>query len=321
MALSDLAVFNEYAYTSMTEVCSQQIELFNSASRGTITMRDSAHVGDYNEETMFKKISGLVRRRNPYGTSTRTVKQLQDLTDTHVKIAAGSEQVDLSGAYFKWLQRNPKEAGAAMGLQLAGDSLQDMLNTAVMAGRVALGQTAAVVTDISAAGTPTMTPNTFVTGSSKFGDRANALAAWVMHSKPIFDIYGAAMTNANILFKYDTINIIADPFGRVFVVTDSPSLLVTGTPNKYHTLGLVPGALYVDRNNDFTDNIDSLNGGENIKQTYQAEWSYNLGVKGYAWDKANGGHAPSDANIATATNWDKYVTSDKDGPGVVIISQ
>jgi hypothetical protein len=317
MALSDLAIFNEYAYTSMTEVVAQQVQLFNEASRGTITMRDSAHVGDYNEETMFKKITGLVRRRNPYGTSARTVKQLQDLTDTHVKIAGGTEQIDLSGAYFKWLQRNPADAGAAMGLQLAGDSLQDMLNTAVMAGRVAIGQTAAVVTDVSAATVPTMTPASLVKAASTFGDRSAALVAWVMHSKPLHDFYGSAVANTAILFKYDTINVIADPFGRIFVVSDSPSLVVAG---KYHTLGLTPGALYIDRNNDFTDNIDSLNGGENIKQTYQAEWSYNLGVKGYAWDKTNGGHAPSDAAIATSTNWDKYVTSDKDGPGVVLIT-
>ena len=26
-------------------------------------------------------------------------------------------------------------------------------------------------------------------------------------------------------------------------------------------------------------------GGANITRTYQAEWSYNLGLKGYAWDK------------------------------------
>lgn len=321
MALSDLAVYSEYTYGSMTEVVSQQIELFNAASRGTIILTDSANQGDYSDTTMFKKISGLVRRRNPYGTSTRTLKQIQDLTDTTVKIAAGTEQIELTQAYLKWLQRDPKLAGATVGAQLAGDMLQDMLNSGLIAARVAIGQTTAVTYDGFSDTVATMTPDKLIKGAAKFGDRSSSILAWAMHSKAMHDYWGNNVTNAQNLFKYETIAVQEDPFGRVFVISDAPGLLVTGTPDKYHTLGLTASAIQVERNNDFRDNVDSLNGGENIKDTYQAEWSYNLGISGYAWDKTNGGHAPSDSAIATATNWDKYVTSDKDGPGVVVISQ
>ena len=34
MALSDLAVFNEYAYDTYTEVLQQQVNLFNAATKG-----------------------------------------------------------------------------------------------------------------------------------------------------------------------------------------------------------------------------------------------------------------------------------------------
>ena len=77
----------------------------------------------------------------------------------------------------------------------------------------------------------------------------------------------------------------------------------------------------VEQNNDFTANVDTLNGDENIIRTYQSEWSYNVGVQGFAWDKSNGGPSPTDAAIGSASNWDRYSTSHKDLAGVQLISQ
>jgi hypothetical protein len=45
-----------------------------------------------------------------------------------------------------------------------------------------------------------------------------------------------------------------------------------------------------------------------------------MGVKGYAWDKTNGGHAPNAAALATGSNWDQYVTNIKDTAGVMVKS-
>ena len=38
MALSDLAVFNEELYSTMTEVLAQQVDKFNAASRGVLVL-------------------------------------------------------------------------------------------------------------------------------------------------------------------------------------------------------------------------------------------------------------------------------------------
>ena len=43
-----------------------------------------------------------------------------------------------------------------------------------------------------------------------------------------------------------------------------------------------------------------------------------MGVKGFAWDKANGSHSPTTAALTTATIWDKIATSYKDLAGVVV---
>lgn len=322
MALSDLARFTEYTYSSMTEVLDQQVEKFNGASRGTITMQTQAHQGDYSEKAFFKKISGLVKRRNAYGSGAIASAPMVHLTDRMVKVAAGTKEILLDPGQYKWIQQNPQVAAAAMGQQLAVDTMADMLNTGVSSLYAAMAQVPAIVHDASAA---TITHLALNTGASRFGDRAQSILAWVTHSKPVFDLYAIGLTNASQLFTYGTVSIVGDAFGRVFVVTDSPSLVtidgVSPGVNKYHTLGLVPEALEVHQGNEFTDNFHVGNGQENISRTYQAEWTFSLGVRGFAWDKTNGGPSPTDAALATATNWDRFVTFDKDLPGVVVESR
>ena len=79
MALSDLAVYSEYAYSSMTEVLRQKIDLFNTATGGVIQLRAAAHQGDYSDVAFFAKVSGLVRRRNSYGSGTVAEKKMAHL--------------------------------------------------------------------------------------------------------------------------------------------------------------------------------------------------------------------------------------------------
>ena len=320
MALSDLAVFSEYAYSTMTEMQDQQIGLFNGATRGGLVLQSGNHQGDYSDEAMWAKISGLVRRRNAYGSGTVAEKVLEHLTETSVKVAAGTPPVRIDPGMMKWIQRSPEEAGVVVGKQMAEDSIADMLNTAVLVYTAAIGQVANVVYDHSATGAMSLVA--LNKGAAKFGDRAGAIVAWVMHSKSAFDIYGEALTNATRLFVFGNVRVIEDGFGRPLVVTDSPNLInTTPTPDVYMALGLTPGAVLVSQNGDFTDNVETKNGDENIIRTYQAEWSYNVGVQGFAWDKTNGGKSPTNAALGTATNWDRYATSDKDLAGVLVKAQ
>jgi hypothetical protein len=319
MALSDLSVLSEYVYTSATEVLSQKIELFNAASANTITLSAGALQGDFADELMWKKMSGLVRRRNPYTNGALTTKVLQQITDTMVKVAAGTAPVDIQPSMFTYIQKSPEEAGVVIGTQLAGDMLADMLNTSILAAYSAMVQNTAMLYNATSDTPSTLTAAALTKAAAKFGDRSSAIQAWVSHSLPMHNMWTTNITNAQNLFTYGSVIVQSDPFGRPFIVTDTSSLIDTvPNPDTYHLLGLVPGAISVEQNNDFTDNIISTNGLENIQRTYQAEWTYNINIKGYAWDKTNGGKAPNDAALATSTNWDKYITSDKDGPGVVL---
>ena len=320
MALSDLAVYSDYAYSSFTEVLDQQIDLFNSASAGTILLSSMANRGDFSETALFAKISGLVRRRNAYGTGTVAKVALSNIADVSVKVAAGTPPVDISPSMFTWIQQQPAIAGAAMGQQLAVEYLADMLNMGLGAANAGLQNVGASVThDVTANAAPD-DKLSFVNLNDTtrlYGDSASSLLAWVMHSQPLFDLYGGALTNAETLFTYGTVNVKRDPFGRLLIATDSP-YLVDGTT--YSTLGLQAGAIIIEQNRDFFANESTTNGTENIERTYQAEWSYNLALKGMAWDKTNGGKSPTTAALMAGTNWDKVYTSVKDCAGVVCLS-
>lgn len=323
MALSDLAVYSEYAYSAFTETLRQQIDLFNSATGGALMLQGAAHQGDFSDVAFFAKVTGgLVRRRNAYGSGAVAEKVLKHLVDTAVKVAAGTPPVRLDPGQFRWIQQNPEVAGAAMGQQLAVDTMADMLNVGLGSAYAALaGVGSAVVYNAvanSEAADKLPTWNNLNNGQALFGDRSGQIGVWIMHSTPMHKLYANNLTNGERLFTYGTVNVIRDPFGKLLVMTDSANLFAAGSPNVYRILGLVPGAVYIGQNNDFDAMEEGKTGDENLVRVYQAEWSYNVGVKGFAWDKANGGKSPTDAALFTASNWDRYATDVKDLAGVVV---
>lgn len=320
MALSDLAVFSEYAYESMIEGLDYQFNLFNGASNGTIVLRSGANQGDYNESAMFQLVSGVIRTRDPNGTGDLSAKALTHILDRSVKVAKGTYPLDVSPSMFLWIQQNPQEAGAAFGMQVAQQTLADYLAQGVGAARATIAANASLTNDVSAATDKTMQLSVLNGARAKFGDRGMDIAAWVMHSDAMYQLWGNALTNAERLFVYNNVAVVRDTFGTVFVVADIPGLKIAGTPTKIYTLGLTQGAIVVEQNNDLVSNIDTRNGKDNIVRTLQSEWSFNLGLKGYAWDKVNGGAAPTDGELTTATNWDKFVTSLKDTAGVCTVT-
>lgn len=326
MALSDLQVYSEYAYSSFTEVLQQQVELFNAATGGALVLQSAAHQGDFSQTAFFAKVpGGVIRRRNAYGSGAVTPKQLSQLEDVSVKVATGTPPIRIDKGQFNWIQMNPEVAGAVLGQQIAVDSMADMLNTALGVTYSALAGESDVVLDVTALGNTNaankVTWQNLNRAQALFGDRSSRIGVWLMHSTPMHSLYGNNLTNGERLFTYGTVNVLRDPFGKLLVMTDSPQLVTDpggGDPLEYHVLGLTPGAVIVDQNNDYDAAEEVITGDENLKRQYQAEWSYNIGVKGFAWDKATGGKSPNDAALFTSANWDKHATDSKDLAGVVL---
>lgn len=313
MALSDLQLFQEQTYLAVTELQDQYIKVFNEATNGGITLTAAARQGDFNETALWGKIPGLVRRRDAYGEGAVTPVTLAHLMAVSVKVAGGTPPVRIDPGMLRWIQRDVNEAAAIVGRQLADDMLADQLNTALAVFVAAIGAEADNTFD-GTAGVASL--DSLVKAAGKLGDRSQSVGCWVLHSKAITDIYSGAIANASNLFSIATVNIIQDGFGRKFVVTDSPALVTVAV---YHTAGLVSGGIAIETNDDWIDNVETSNGDENIIRTYQAEWSFNVGLKGFAWD-TTAGKSPDDATLGTAANWTKTATSHKDLAGVLLNS-
>ncbi len=104
---------------------------------------------------------------------------------------------------------------------------------------------------------------------------------------------------------------------RPVLVTDDASLF-TGSPAVFTTLGLVENAAVLEDSEEELIYTDVITGNENIVARMQGEFAYNMGLKGFKWDTANGGINPTDATLGTGSNWDTVMDSFKDFAGISI---
>ncbi|WBF76772.1 hypothetical protein PSV3_00070 [Septimatrevirus PSV31] len=65
MALSDLAVYSEYAYSAFSETLRQQVDLFNAATGGAIMLQSAAHQADFSDVAL--RLFGFLRNPAPTG--------------------------------------------------------------------------------------------------------------------------------------------------------------------------------------------------------------------------------------------------------------
>jgi hypothetical protein len=321
MSLSQMQVFNDQVQLVATEIVDQSVRKFNEASGGALVLGNATHIGDYLEEASYKLIGSLVARRNAYGNSSPADLTIQQMLDRAVKVDQRIGPVLYSAEQFRRLNKNPEEAGLIVGQQAAEAMIQDYLNTALTAAVGAIenedNSTGSLVYDGTAS---TATLGNLNKAKALFGDRSQSLIAWVLTGKAFHDVIGERITNSAQLFTIGNIRIMEDGLGSRFVVTDSPALTTADTAANQRIVGLVPGAVSIQTAPMLSEMIPVL-GGENVSYRWQGESSFTVGLKGYAWDAANGGKSPNDAALATGSNWDKIVTSLKDTAGVILAAQ
>lgn len=317
---SNWQIINDVIRVATMEGIAQDIDKFNAASNGLMRLVASPLEGD-NETSVFDKlIPNLIGERTPYTDSNVTPLDLTTANRSRVKVHRQLRPVNIDPQHFTIMLNNPMEGATRVG-QMAGPlMLQDMLNTAIGALVAAMVQTSAITVDgVTGLTVKTMTQAKFNQAQKPFGDRYSDIVGWMMHSKPFLDLYGDHLDNSSRLFTAGDVSVLRDLIGRPIIVTDSPQLMnTTPNPDQYRVLGLTAGAIEVQNNADIFSNIELRNGQTNIKATIQSEYSFNLEIKGYSWDITNGGRAPTNSALFTSANWDKWVESDKNGPGVIL---
>lgn len=317
MSLSQMQVFNKYIMPAIIETLGQQIQKFNAASGGAIMLSTGGWEGDFLQESFYAAIHSARRRVDRYASNgNATPTDLTQLKHSSVKVAGGFGPIRFEPGQMTWLNKPTAEGIEVASRNFAEALLQDQLNSAIAASVAAISNQATATNDVSA--TAGLTYSALNDAHAKFGDSSSLIVANVMTGQVYHKLIGQNLANAQQLFQYGAVTVV-DILGKTVVVTDAPALYATGTPNLQKVLGLVSGAATVTDAGDVITNIDTTNGKERIETTMQVDYTFGLGLKGYTWDEATGGKSPSDAELATGTNWDKVATDIKHTAGVIAI--
>lgn len=317
MALSDMKVFNEYLKKTTIETLGQQIEKFNGASAGAIRLTAQGIDGDFLQESLWAGLHSAQRRVDRYAANAdQAATVLAQLQANSVKVAGGFGPILWEPAQLAWIQKNPAEALEVISRNMSEAIVADQLNTAVAALVAAISNVAGATNDVSA--TAGITYSAINGAHAKFGDASGLLVAQVMTGEVFHRLIGQNLANAETLFNSTSVNIVSI-LGRPVIVTDAPALYAAGTPNLQKVLSLADSAAIVHDGSDLITNIETSNNKQRIETTFQADYAFGLGLKGYAWDVANGGKSPTSAELATGSNWDKYLASLKATAGVITI--
>ena len=315
MSLTQMQVFNQYIMPATIESLSQMVEKFNAASNGAFRLTTEGFDGDFFQESFFASVHSAQRRVDRYASNTSaTATDLTQNLANAVKVAGGFGPIRFEPSQLTWLNKPTAEGIEVASRNFAEAMLKDQLNSAIAALVAATRNQAGAFYNPGTA----ITQNTINSGHALFGDASSRIVADVMDGSTFHKIIGQNLTNAANLYRAGDVTVV-DVLGRTIVVTDAPALFIDDTTDYNVVLGLVDSAAIVYDAGDVVSNIETVNGKLRIETTMQVDYSFGLRLKGYSWDSANGGKSPTDAELATGSNWDKCVTSIKDTAGVAIL--
>lgn len=320
----DMAIYQAEFQTGLAERISQNVNAFNASSNGAIRLVPRALRGHYGKDAFFKEIGSLVARRDI--ASVAAVSDLKMTQDEviSVKINRRIGPVAQTLDAIKKAGLTEAEASRAFGVFAADAKFKDMLNTALIAVERAIQDNTAMNLTITGESTKTISTETLVRTLAKFGDMAGSIVAWVGHSKPFYDLTRSlVLGTATGVADAVTVNgPIQASLGRPFIVTDAPALTDANgsAADTYNTLGLVRDAVVIEESEEETFWTDIVSGNVNLLRRFQAEYAYNVSVKGFKYDVAVGVN-PTDANLGASGSWDQVATDDKQTAGVRLVSQ
>lgn len=319
---SDLKIYEAQFQSGLTETLTQNIDAFNAASNGGIVLRSSEQKGNYEYNAFFKSIASLITRQDITSDSALTPTKIAQEENISVKLHR-KMATDLTFKAAKMAGITLDSMVFAHGQQFATAMMNEMLNSALLAARVALANQADVTKDVTGETDKTVSHKYLLQTLAKFGDANDRVACWVMHSQQFFDLAVGSIGDDVVNIADGVIRRVDVPgLGRPILITDSASLIATAdTPDSYFVLGLAQGGIDINESEGINRVIDQVTGLEQLVVRVQAEYGYNLGVKGFKWDVGNGGANPDATAVGTASNWDKVATDKKDLAGVVLKCQ
>lgn len=315
MALPDMKVFNEQLQTAIIVKLSQKTDLFNAQSGGALALVNESAMGDFKEEAIWNNVSAALRDVDAYATNAVAASTglSQDQINT-VKTMKGFGPIKWEPNQLAWIGKNPGEAMSVISESLSMAVMQDQINKAIGVAVAAISNVAGATLDVSAllGDLGAVTQSTLNRSHALFGDASTALTVQVMTGATSHKLFGQALANGNELFNSGNVRVI-DILGKVSIITDCAALT---DGSKERVLSLGANAVTIASNGDFRSEILPVVGQTRLEMVYQAEYTENVGVKGFAWNTSV--QSPVKAQLETGTNW-TLVLPLKQSAGVILI--
>lgn len=318
--LSDLLPYDQYLRSGYIEQLTYAVNILNAASGGTIRLESENVTGTKKHEAYFKDF-GTMSRRDITVDTAQTASKIERAEHTAFKTFWKFEPVAWQWSAFKTSDNmTNEEVMLIVGRKLAEKKIEFTVKRAITITCAAIGSQAALVVDSEA---NNFTVATEIDAMSKFGDAASRLKALVMHSAVYFTLVKDQTLNTKYNLGEGLMMFGGSPatMGKPVIVTDNDELTYTkDDATLYRTLFLTDGAVTLRDNGNTQYAMDTQLGNENITQLFQGEgdmWNY---VKGYQL-KSTVGTNPSDADLATTSNWERWVNTNKLTAGVLIKSK
>jgi len=310
---SDFKVYEEQFYSGQWETLEQETNAFNEASANGIRLVTQGMKGNFLQEAYFKLVSDMYKRRDISSTSARTDDKLESTELIGPKVNRAFQVANTLDS-LKKITSSTEEFSFILGQQAGKAKAADFLNTGIRCGVAALGSNLGVIHTAGKAASHEV----LIDGLAKFGDAAEQIVTWVMHSKPHFTLMKSQLDVETDRVAGATIyEASVGTLRRRALVTDSPALVDNlASPGEYYILGLTENGIALIESETSSLVSEVVTGLENLVFRVQGEDAYNVRINGYAYTHAT--ENPNDDALASTANWTKRYTDNKSTAGILI---
>ena len=306
---ADFVIYNEQVQTGILEAVADNIQLFNERSNNAIILESEFTMGDFKSEAFFQAVGDVIQHRDTTSLDDLDASKLTQIEAKAVDMArTGMFEATLDS--FRRAGLSAEDFSERVGQALGEAIVKDMVKTALIGVIASVGSNADMVVDDSE---NDIKQTSLSLGKAKFGDRLDAVRAFVMHSDNYYKLVGDAIVD-----QRDTVGGVAVNSGTIHtqglpvIVTDLAPLK---TDTELITLALVAGAVTVTENHSPETVTEAVTGKANLIMRTQTEYTFLAEFAGYSY---KGGANPDDATFGASANWEKIATSNKHTAGALI---
>ena len=217
-------IYDNEFHSGIIEAEARNLNGFNAASNNTIRLQSMMSRGDFEKEAFYKKLDGVIQRRDVTSDSDVTALFLEQAEHVGIKIYRRSGPLRFTIDEFHTIMQDPSAGSVYFGQAIAEQKIKDQIDLALLSIQRSISGIAAVNYDYS--GTGAIAFAAINNALKKFGDRAMALNTIFMHSTPYFDLIADGLDNyiVDTVAGASIVRGAAFAMGRTVIVMDSPSL-------------------------------------------------------------------------------------------------